>query len=133
MESGVLLTGGLGFIGSTLLEKLLAKTNNTIYLMDDKGIERLPDLRLDSLISNPRVVIMPESEIFNLSHSLLNSGIESIIHLGAIASTAKDVSRFELFSKNVFFTEKLFRFANLSNSRVIYASSMAVYGNSNSD
>jgi len=101
--------------------------------MDDKGIERLPDLRLDSLISNPRVVIMPESEIFNPSHSLLNSEIESIIHLGAIASTAKEVSRFELFSKNVFFTEKLFRFANLSKSRVIYSSSMAVYGNSNSD
>jgi len=131
VPSSVVITGGLGFIGSTILDQLIRTTDYTILVIDDLSGGRVIDENIISTLLNPRVIWLPETEI-SRPQLISDFEIKGIIHFGAIASTSLEVSSKKIFQKNVYFTDLIFKFAEAKNAQIIFASSAAIYGNSQS-
>jgi ADP-L-glycero-D-manno-heptose 6-epimerase len=123
----VLLTGGLGFIASSVLDSLLKTSDSIVYLVDDRAIDRKLNSTLIKNLSNSRVIWIPIDEIIS-PRLILDVEFDSLIHLGAIASTSGEIKLGNLLINNAYFSELLFSFAAQRNIYTVYASSAAVYG-----
>jgi UDP-glucose 4-epimerase len=117
-----IVTGGAGFIGSHLIEKLIAEGNEVICI--------------DNL-SSGYVTNVPESKKINfLKMNVQNIEVEKILkadgifHLAAQASVPKSIDDFYNSSKNnLLGTLKVLDLASKFKIPIVYASSSAVYGN----
>ncbi|MGY2200725.1 NAD-dependent epimerase/dehydratase family protein [Pseudomonas gingeri] len=125
-DAPILITGGAGFIGSNLAERLLAK-GYSIRVLDDLSTGKRGNLTLD----DPRVELI-EGDVADaalVARAML--GCQAVVHLAAVASVQASVddpvrthqSNF-IGSLNVC---EAMREAGVK--RVIFASSAAVYGN----
>ncbi|MFZ4968799.1 NAD-dependent epimerase/dehydratase family protein [Pseudomonas gingeri] len=125
-DAPILITGGAGFIGSNLAERLLAK-GYSIRVLDDLSTGKRGNLALD----DPRVELI-EGDVADaalVARAML--GCQAVVHLAAVASVQASVddpvrthqSNF-IGSLNVC---EAMREAGVK--RVIFASSAAVYGN----
>ncbi len=123
-----LITGGAGFIGSHLVEKLVGK-GWTVRVLDDLSNGRTANLDstsgkfefLEGSITDKSVV---EKAV---------SGIDCIFHEAALVSVAESVTNPEKTREvNVEGTRNILEAALASGvSRVVFASSAAVYGDAN--
>jgi UDP-glucose 4-epimerase len=116
-----LITGGAGFIGSHLLDALLA-TQHNVVVVDDLSTGKLENLgdRDGCQIYTEKV------QDFDLD-SLQD--IQGIFHLAAQASVPISVDDFYNSSRNnVLSTIKIFDYARMLGVPVVYASSSAIYG-----
>lgn len=117
-----LITGGAGFIGSHLTEKLL-RNGNSVYVCDDlsSGYEKnLPENKalifLKKKMQGVNIAELPE--------------MDGIFHLGAQASVPVSIEDFyQSSTNNLNSSLKVFELAKRDNSPVVYASSSAIYGN----
>lgn len=122
----ILISGGLGFIGSHLCDKLSKKNN--VYVIDNLS-RRVHPFR--NLIYKPKRVKFIESDINNVStlKDILND-IDFFYHFASHQDHLKDYSKF--VDNNVRTTSLIFEILNdLKSKRLkqfILASSQSVYG-----
>ncbi len=122
----ILITGGAGFIGGHLAEKLLAE-GHAVHVIDDLSTGSIRNI--DAAKGHPRFTYDLDT-IFN--ERLLREAIdraEVIYHLAAAVGVQLIVDRpVHTIETNVVGTEKVLKFAVLKNRRVFIASSSEVYG-----
>jgi UDP-glucose 4-epimerase len=128
MES-VLVTGGAGFIGSNIVEALLAQGNRVVVL-DDLSSGRMDNI--DHLLQNKQFTFIRGSVLDSgLLRSIMRTyQICGISHQAAIPSVMKSILEpVRTIEANIAGTANLFDIAAESGCRrVVFASSCAVYG-----
>lgn len=120
----IVVTGGLGFIGSHIVEKLLDE--NDVIIIDDKSSGKIENIEnpkhenLDIIIGN-----LNDLDLDKLFHE-----VDYIFHLAALASVPVSVENPLLtHENNVDSTVKLLIAAKNNNvKKVVFSSSSAIYG-----
>jgi len=121
----VIVTGGLGFIGSNIIKFLNKKAIHEILIVDD--------FKKNNNFSN----ILGCNFIDLISISEFEQGLiknkykefDVVLHQGACSDTMEEDSEF-VFKNNYKYSKKILEFCLSNNVRLVYASSAAVYGNS---
>lgn len=126
----VLVTGGAGFIGSHLVERLLRDGADQVVVVDNLYRDRGRLENLQSLISHPRLEFY-EADIRDpdaLADAMQDVGV--VYHLAAQSNVMGSVSDVDYcFSTNVVGTYNVLRAASRHGvRRVIFSSSREVYG-----
>ncbi|HSU90866.1 MAG TPA: ADP-glyceromanno-heptose 6-epimerase [Sporolactobacillaceae bacterium] len=117
----VIVTGGAGFIGSNLVEALIAKGVSEILVVDRSADSRnLANLRISDLIQ-------PDEFRRAIERNALAARIEAIFHQGACTDTTCD-DRAYMMDNNFTFSKEILHFALAHRIPLVYASSAAVYG-----
>lgn len=120
-----IVTGGAGFIGSSIVKKLVARGDD-VTVIDNLNTGKEENLK--SVID----------KITFLKYSILNrellekqsQNIDGIFHQAALASVQDSFSKLdEYHDVNVNGTENILKLAKKNDFRVVYASSSSVYGN----
>jgi nucleoside-diphosphate-sugar epimerase len=124
----VVVTGGAGFIGSHLVDRLLADTHANVVVFDNLHRGRLTNLAQH--INSPRLsMIQGDIRDADLVADILR-GATTVYHLAAQSTVMGAVEDLDYsFSTNVIGTFNVLRSAaQESVSRVVFASSREVYG-----
>jgi UDP-glucose 4-epimerase len=120
-----LVTGGAGFIGSHLTEKLVNE-GHTVSVIDNlnTGKEKnLEDVR--KKIEFVKGDILDNELLENLTEN-----IDGVFHQAALASVQDSFSKPEEYQNvNVDGTENILKLAKKKKFKVVYASSSSIYGN----
>lgn len=123
-NKNIMITGGLGFIGSHIADELI--NNNKVCIVDNLSTGKINNLKCREN-ENLKIVKKNLNDV-NLN-DLLN-GTDYIFHLAAMASVPLSVDNpIECCQSNVNATVKLLDAAAKNNvKKVIFSSSSAVYG-----
>lgn len=124
-----LVTGGAGFIGSHLVEELLA-SGHEVAVIDNLSTGRIENLA--SVLGHPYFRFEQGDVDTGSDIGGLVSWADTIFHLAAavgVELVVKDPVR--TIETNVHGTENVFRYAGLTNAKVILASTSEVYGRAN--
>jgi Nucleoside-diphosphate-sugar epimerases len=124
----ILVTGGAGFIGSHLVERLL-KDGNSVVVIDDFSTGTIENLR--AVADNPalRIIRGKVSECPDLLQ--LVAGAKAIYHLAATVGVELVVnSAVATLETNLRETEALFKALAVHPTQVLLASTSEVYGRS---
>lgn len=118
-----IVTGGCGFIGSHLVERLVADGND-ITVIDDLSTGLLSNLeKVEHLVD----IRNEKAENFDF-HSL--GKVDGVFHLAAQASVPISIEKFFFSSSsNMLSTFKVIEFCSDNQIPLVYATSSAVYGN----
>lgn len=126
----VLVTGGAGFIGSHLVDALIAR-GDTVRVFDDLSTGKRSNVNPEA-----RLIVGDITDRARLEHAMQD--VDAVFHLAAIASVQKSVDDLpgthrtnSAGTVNVFDCAR--RAANGQPVPVIYASSAAVYGAGSGD
>ncbi len=124
MGGHYLITGGAGFIGSHLVDLLLAEGQRATVVDDFSSGKR------ENLPRDPRCAIL-ETDVLALTADQLPRDLDGVVHLAALPSVTaswSDVGRSH--EMNLGATLRMIELARaMGISRIVYASSAAVYGN----
>jgi UDP-glucose 4-epimerase len=122
----MLITGGAGFIGSHLAEKLLGD-GHEITLLDDLSTGRMENVR--HLTPNPRVHLVRDSVENNETINLLVSQCDAVFHLASAVGVQLVVDEpVKTIATTIHGTEVVLAAANRFNRSVLLTSSSEVYG-----
>jgi UDP-glucose 4-epimerase len=119
----VLVTGGAGFIGSHLVDRLLEEGNEVVIL--------------DNLSSNKKENINPKAkfikgDIKNINVFKKFSNIETVFHLASLTHVIDSIKKpKECFDSNVIGSFNILEFCRKNDTKIVFTSSAAVYGNLN--
>jgi ADP-L-glycero-D-manno-heptose 6-epimerase len=126
----ILVTGGLGFIGSVLVKHLNDLGENDILVVDHWGTGKDKTSKwhnLKKLKFTHFVAVEHLFEYLDKNPNIKNS-INTIYHLGACSETTETNMDF-LWENNVLYSQKIFQLAlGLVSCQLVYASSGATYG-----
>ena len=118
-----LVTGGCGFIGSHLVNRLL-KENNKVIIIDDLSTGYLENVNKED---EDLMVYIDKVENFNFN---LLDKVDGVFHLAAQASVPVSIKFFYNSSRsNMLSTFKVIEFCEKNKIPLVYASSSAIYGN----
>lgn len=121
-----LITGGAGFVGSHLAEKLIA-TGQTVTVIDDLSTGRMSNLA--NLVKHPRFRFAIEDIRNVVVLDRLVSECDIIYHLAAAVGVQKIVSQpIETIEINIGGSEVVFKTAARYRKKVMLASTSEVYG-----
>ncbi|MGY4531603.1 UDP-glucose 4-epimerase [Pseudomonas sp. TE3786] len=122
----VLVTGGAGFIGSNLVDCLLAK-GYAVRVLDDLSMGKRSNLPLD----NPRLQLLEGSVADAALVSQAVAGCQAVVHLAAVASVPASVADpVGTHQSNFVGTLNVCEAMRKHDvKRVLFASSASVYGN----
>lgn len=123
----IILTGGVGFIGSVLLSKLNHEGLDDILLVDELNDpvkeKNIKEKKFKDLIDKDEFIRLVEKNKF--------SGYDLILHFGACSSTI--LTNRDYYQRNNFeYTKTLAKYALQKELRFLYASSAATYGDGSS-
>ena len=134
-RSRFLVTGGAGFIGSHLVDRLLASDVEQITVVDDFNDFYDPDIKRDNIrnhLNDPRYELA-EVDIRDraaLDQALAKKQFDCIVHLAARAGVRPSLSQPQLYNEtNVTGTLNLLEFARRHDvKQFVFGSSSSVYG-----
>jgi UDP-glucose 4-epimerase len=123
----VLVTGGAGFIGSHLVDRLVAD-GYAVRVLDDLSSGKLENL--SDVLSSGRVDFVEGDICDSVVVGECLSGVDVVVHLAALTSVPFSVEHPDLtFDVNVSGTLNMLRFsAKLGVDKFVFASSCAVFG-----
>lgn len=119
----IILTGGLGFIGTNTLMELKNTRDTDIMVVDDLTSSS----KRNQLVGKMCREIIPINMFWNWLEEQKNPEIEAIIHLGACSDTTNTDIEF-LKENNVKYSQRLWSVCVDLEIPFIYASSAATYG-----
>ena len=118
------VTGGAGFIGSHLIEKLV-KQGDVVTVLDNLNTGKIENLKSVSKKIN---FVQNDIRDFEVLRSLMEN-VDGVFHQAAMASVQDSFRIPEKFHDvNVNGTENIFKIAKEFGIKVVYASSSSVYG-----
>ena len=118
-----LITGGCGFIGSHLVEKLIGLNHNVI-VVDNMSSGYVENINIKSELVELRKESVENFDFNDIGH------IDGVFHLAAQASVPLSIKNFYESSKtNSLSCFKIISFCKKNKIPIVYASSSAVYGN----
>jgi UDP-glucose 4-epimerase len=122
LTDGVLVTGGAGFIGSHVCEKLCREGREVVVL------DNLATGSLDNLTGlDVRFVEGSVSNYADVEKAM--NGIKKVVHLAALPSVARSLEQpLETHEACATGTANILQAANLGGARVVYAGSSSAYG-----
>jgi UDP-glucuronate 4-epimerase len=131
----LLITGGAGFIGSHLVDRLLASDVEHITVVDDFNDFYSPSIKRDNIrehLKDPRYSIH-EIDIRNrqaLEQIFSSSNFDCVVHLAARAGVRPSLSEPQLYTEtNINGTVNLLELARQHNiKQFVFGSSSSVYG-----
>ena len=123
----ILVTGGMGHIGSKLINKLSSlKKINKIIIIDNFSSERY--ISFINLKNRGKIIFFDE-DLTNFNPKKIKVKIDSIIHLASTTNAEKSfINKKSVLDNNVQTTNKVLDLAQ-KNTKIIFASSTSVYGN----
>jgi ADP-L-glycero-D-manno-heptose 6-epimerase len=124
MASKIVVTGGAGFIGSNIVERLAARGDADVVVCDwlgAAGDEKWKNLA-DSAVAD---IIAPETLLAYLDDHA--GEIAALVHMGAISSTTEQNVEL-IVETNIRLSQRLWTWAAMRRRPFIYASSAATYG-----
>ena len=125
----ILITGGAGFIGSHLAEKLLA-AGNSVSVIDNLSTGRFINIR--HLASNPKFKYIIETILNREVLEKLIKECDQIYHMAAAVGVKYIIDNPLLsLQTNIGGTENVLEFANKYKKKVLIASTSEIYGKSN--
>ncbi len=129
MKKKIIVTGGAGFIGSSLIDKLLSKNIYKIYCIDNLSTGRLEFLA-DALKNKNFKFINDDLSSINKSINYFNN-TEIIFHLAALADVKKSYQQREKhYENNIKITQNIIELAIKNKiKRIFFSSTASVYGN----
>ncbi len=124
----VLITGGAGFIGSHLAEKLL-KEGHTVWIIDDLSTGRLENVK--HLMKNPHFKVAIDTIQNETVMDRLVSETDMIYHLAAAVGVELIVQHpVHTIETNIMGSEMVLKLANRYLKKVLIVSTSEVYGKS---
>ncbi len=124
----VLLTGGAGFIGSHLAEKLLS-IGHEVYIIDDLSTGSIRNI--ENLCANPKFHLNIDTITNESLLSSIMDKVDLIYHLAAAVGVQLVVkSPVKTIQTNINGTEAVLKSAARRNKKVLIASTSEVYGKS---
>ncbi len=135
----ILITGGAGFIGSTLADRLLKENNNVIVIdnFNDYYDISLKEQNVKNNINNPNYKLY-RGDICNselLQEIFSKNDIDTVIHTAARAGVRKSIEEpLEYIHSNIQGTVNILEQMRQHHvNKIIFASSSSVYGNCNAE
>ena len=130
-----LITGGAGFIGSHLVDRLLATNAEHITVVDDFNDFYNPDIKRDNIrdhLKDSRYQLL-EADIRHratLEQAFATHAFDCIVHLAARAGVRPSLTQPQLYNEtNINGTLNLLEFARQHNiKQFVFGSSSSVYG-----
>ena len=120
-----IVTGGAGFIGSSIVKKLVARGDD-VTVIDNLNTGKEENLK--SVID--KITFLKDSILNRELLEKQSQNIDGIFHQAALASVQDSFSKLnEYHDVNVNGTENILKLAKKNDFRVVYASSSSVYGN----
>ncbi len=128
-NSNVLITGGAGFIGSNLVDKLL-KQNNKVVVLDNFSTGKKENIQHNFNKSNFKLI---EGDIRNYKDCRIAvDGVDYVLHQAALGSVPRSIED-PMTSTDVNvggFVKMLFAAKEAKVKRFVYAASSSTYGDS---
>jgi len=126
----IIVTGGSGFIGTNLIEKLLSSTNYNIISLDNysTGLKK-------NHIKNKRVkYIKGHTKNINKIFSKIKKKIEIVFHFGEFSRIAQSFKEKDIvYETNLIGTSEVVNFCSDNNIKIIYSATSASFGNNLQD
>ncbi len=122
----VLITGGAGFIGSHLADRLL-ELGEEVYSIDDLSTGSLKNI--EHLQENQKFHLVVDTVLHEAVMNELVFKCDQIYHMAAVVGVKQIMNRpVETLETNVKGTEMVLRLANRHKKKVLIASTSEVYG-----
>ncbi|MEA2204454.1 MAG: UDP-glucuronate 4-epimerase [Blastocatellia bacterium] len=131
----ILITGGAGFIGSHLVDRLLAEGDWHVTVVDDFNNFYRPEIKrknIDAHLSDPnfRLIEADIRDRDSLAKAFTGANFDCIVHLAARAGVRPSLEEPELYAEtNINGTLNLLQLARAGNVKhFVFGSSSSVYG-----
>ena len=121
----ILVTGGAGFIGSHLTEKLV-KQGDIVTVIDNLNTGKEKNLEL----VKEKIEFVKGSILDTKLLDEITKDVDGVFHQAALASVQDSFKKpSEFYDVNVNGTENIFKLSKKYGFKIVYASSSSVYGN----